>query len=53
MTTPLFQETIDEMGIVPDEIYARCSSLVAFTAFDPKPATKPRVGQKPTRRKRR
>jgi hypothetical protein len=45
-----YKTVVAETGIVPERIYARCSSLTAFT-YDP-PRRAPRVGQKPIRKKR-
>lgn len=52
-----YKHVVAETGIVPEQVYARCSSLVAFN-FDtpligrPKRSTAPRPGQKPIRKKK-
>lgn len=54
---PAWQETLAEMQIVPEQIYARCNSLTAFN-WDSRPVRRnaspaPRVGAKPTTKHKR
>jgi hypothetical protein len=52
-----YQAVVAKTGIVPEQIYARCSSLTAFTfstpaTTRPKSAIAPRPGQKPVRKRK-
>lgn len=51
---PTYHTVVREMGIDPQEIYARCDALTRFT-FNrmARRVAPPRVGQKPTPTKRK
>lgn len=53
--TPIYTAVIAETGIVPEQSYARCSSLVTFTFSAPPvrrvASSTPKVGVKPARKK--
>jgi hypothetical protein len=56
--TPIYFRVVSETGTVPEQIYARCSSLTAFTFGTPSAAkrhvaTAPKVGQKPIRKRKK
>jgi hypothetical protein len=55
MTTPTYTAIVKETGIVPEKIYARCSSLVQFNwqAFRRVATSTPRPGAKPINKRKK
>jgi hypothetical protein len=54
--TPIYFRVVSETGTVPEQIYARCSSLTVFTFGTPSKrhvVTAPKVGQKPIRKRKK